>query len=183
MISDHRARFGSELRRAMQSRGLRVRDLAAEVGYPKSNLSEARQGRHVPGHEAAAKLADALDCPSLVEIAESYRTATCAQCGKTFLGLRAPGTRVFCDHNCRQLYFTDQTRQERLTSSHKRLQSATAMANAYKRKVGQVKDETRARDEAIARFCRSCEWDGLCKTPECELREFSPFPLAKRVVA
>lgn len=39
-------------------------------------------------------------------------------------------------------------------------------------------DRSRA---AVEAFCNSCEWDGFCKTPTCELRPVSPLPLEPRI--
>jgi transcriptional regulator with XRE-family HTH domain len=164
------AAFGAILRRTMADRGVDVRALASALDMDASSVVDWRRGVRLPRVESAAAIADALSAPVIAEAVVRQRTMQCALCGRDFLFNNVGGRRRrYCSQDCGANAWNSERR--RVTEKdwgmvHTRWRSRYQKAQA-----------------AIEAFCRSCEWDGICKTPDCELRAVSPLPLEKRAAA
>jgi len=161
----HARRFAIELDRAVVRSGMSLRGLARTVGLSRSALHFYREGVTMPSLETAARLADVLGAPRLVEIAASSRSGSCAQCSRPFTSAAGAGNRRYCSEDCRVIAY-------RLRMS----------PPARERAIVAERRATRYAD-AVAEFCRACEPEGICRTPECPLRVVSPLPIARRRVA
>lgn len=157
--------FAEELRRAMTKRGLTQTALARRSGYGASNLHRVLSDGRIPAPDVITRLADALAWPSLVERAIADRTGRCAMCGAPFVRHhKKPSTR-YCGRLCQRAAVARQSRD------HHRRKVLTET-----RLVRQRLDQHQL---AVLAFCRGCEPDGECRTPECSLRPVSPLRLAQ----
>lgn len=192
----HAARFGAELTRAMHERGVGNRRLraAARIGST-SNVSEWRNGRNMPGIDAAQRLADALRWPRLIAIVMEARTRPCAHCGASIVA-DAGHPRRYCGAPCRDLAAVvratggrpDASAEARALLLGEVLRTGPARKQVIGRAVTMI-EEGRAAEVAnaaavvalrgaVAAMCRACVADDLCRTPGCPLRPVSPLPLS-----
>jgi transcriptional regulator with XRE-family HTH domain len=162
----HARRFGLELDRAVRLRGVSLRSLAVRAGVSRSLLYFYREGVSLPTLEAAGRLAEELDCRRLVAIAEEARSGTCELCARAFTSTAGAGNRRFCSDDCRRIAYEHRTRKRPARDRAVRAERTAARHVA-----------------AVDAFCRACEPDGACRTPECPLRVVSPLPLARGRVA
>lgn len=157
--------WASALRAAMKMRRMTIERLAQLTGLHYATVARWRTGtRSLPTYEHAVMVADALDRPSLAELAERLLSAPCDICGLRFIARRRSGQR-YCSPRCNRVA-------------------------SWRAKQGSRVDENRLAkmrlalyQEVVARYCRGCEPSGVCLTPACDLRELSPLPLARRNVA
>jgi transcriptional regulator with XRE-family HTH domain len=164
------ATFGARLRVAMTQRDIKVADLAAQLDMDQSTIIDWRSGKRLPRLASAAALSDAIHMPSLSEYVVELRSMKCALCSKAFIYDNVGGRRrKFCSQDCASSSWNSVHRSKN------------------EREWGMVHTRWRNRfrkaQKAIDRFCLTCEWDGVCKTPDCELRSVSPLPLAVERVA
>lgn len=199
------ARFANALRVAIKKRGgskVRVADAAA---IPRSNLGYYLAGRNLPTLEVAHRLADVLDADELVRIVIAGRTVRCGRpgCKREFL-YEGGRPKVYCSEDCaglaakmrsghdlnddgaKTLYTAVKGEVERVhgTMRSVRRKVLTAALDEYARsgskrhrKLTMFQRRLDAYAESIDAMCRGCEPEGLCRTPECPLRAFSPLPL------
>lgn len=199
------ARFANALRQAIKRRGaskLRVCD-AAKV--PRSNLGYYLAGRNLPTIEVAQRLADVLDDDKLLQIVIAGRTVRCGRpgCAREFL-YEGGKPKVYCSEDCAQLAAkirlghdphddgagvfyrivraeVDRVRGTTHAVSRKVLTKAldeyARSGSKRHRKLTAFQRRLDAHAESIDAMCRGCEPEGLCRTPECPLRPFSPLPL------
>jgi transcriptional regulator with XRE-family HTH domain len=156
--------FALELARAIEARANpSLVALAAEAGLSAQTISNLRRARNQPSIRAAAALADVLDWPKLLTVAERARRRPCRVCGQEYVTIHNSQTRrVYCGHRCQQVHWN---RQAALGRQRKR------------RKVEKAASfRLQAAQKAVAAFCRSCQWDGVCRDDSCELRPVSPLP-------
>ncbi len=159
----------------MADNGYTPTRLAQEMGVPRETVYGWKTRGMVPFVKNAAKLATLLDSPAIATMILEIRTKKCQACGKVFTvdGVgRKHNTAVACSRKCgyrRTKILERAQRQDGIIRERWTLETQMEEARAER-------DKARA---AIRRFCLSCEWDGICKTPECELRDESPLPLAK----
>lgn len=192
------ARFGQELRKAMLARGVGAGRLGEAAGVGKAAIANWKTGGNLPRVATAARLADVLDWPKLVELSRAGRSAPCARCGRTFVNEGGSPAR-YCSVDCREV-----DAQLRRPASGAVL--ATAVRLELERKASQrgglrkapleaalaeyVRSDSRrvARQDkltgqldgiraAVDAMCRACEPAGTCRTVECPLRLVSPLPL------
>jgi transcriptional regulator with XRE-family HTH domain len=154
----------------MKLQGASVAALAEQLGVDHSTIVDWRGGRRLPRIHLASALADALYAPHIAEHVVAARSLECDQCARSFVYDNVGGRpRQFCSQKCARLSWAHRHRTE------------------ARREWGQVHTGLRNRAvsavAAIGAFCRSCEWDGLCKDAECPLRDYSPLPLAKTEAA
>lgn len=151
--------FAAELRRAMDARGVLVKELARQVGIRPEALSRIRFGHSKPTHACAVALADALSWEPLTVISEKMHRGTCIVCGRYFIDPTTNGNRRYCSKRC---------------------QTTANIRHARNRQANRLHLEARRWREAtqiIARFCEGCEpADRLCRDSTCALRPLSPFP-------
>lgn len=199
----HAARFGAELRKASQTRDVSLKALERATGISHTNLWSFTAGRNLPRLDTALLLAEALQWPKLAELVRAGRTQTCRRprCGRTFtVDGGNPGK--YCSEDCRdiarklaagsapgasKLLGVVRAELDRVhgTSQAVSRKALKAAANEYatagsKRgmRVDSLIQIVDAQRSAVDAFCRSCEPDGYCQTPACELRPLSPLPLA-----
>jgi hypothetical protein len=120
----------------------------------------------------AARLAEQLATPSLVDIMTRLRTRTCVHCGVTFRTQAHSQQRIFCTELC-------QNRGQ----YQKRIGEREMLLAGTRSELADAQAVMAAQSAAIAAFCASCEPDGLCRMASCELRDVSPLPLARRATA
>lgn len=142
--------------RAMESRGLTHTQLATAIGCSRPNIAEFAKGR-IPGPDLAAKLAEAIGEPRLLEYAVKARTINCASCGRA--AVARTHRRAYCSDGCQRIGYT----------LGRRAMSEPELA---------IMSELTILRGAVDAFCRSCEPEGVCRQAECALRLASPLPLA-----
>lgn len=165
--------FSVQLRIAMTRRRVMSKDLAAQVGLGKATMTNLRSGKATPTIRAAEKLADALEWPSLRDIAIAARSLTCALCDAPFIiGSTSKRTgRRYCGVRCAQAAHArierDRTRVKTLTETR------------------MTRQRLADHQEAVGMFCRNvCEPEGLmCPDASCPLSRVTPLPLARRNAA
>lgn len=156
--------FAGELRRVLTARGLSQRQAARDAGLTFDIINRYVTGRSVPMMRTAARLADALDAPRLLELTAAHRTITCEGCGASFVDGRHSGgePRRFCTRRCSKRL------RHRIVAEVRRPYELVV--------VERQRDELR---EAVAAMCRACTLGaGLCWDGDCPLRPVSPLPLA-----
>lgn len=152
-------RFGAELDRAMRTRGIGRRRLAATMGMRSASIiAHWRSGAGVPRLEKAVQLADALSWDKLVEIVQSARESACDTCGTPFLN-EGCGPKRYCSARCRDV----KAKIRSGTSTRQRADLAERRLHEY--------------IAAVTEMCRSCEPEGLCRMRDCALRAVSPLPV------
>lgn len=193
------AAFGAELRRAMAARKVSAKRLAPAVGTGTSAIALYRAGENLPRTDTAARLAEALDWPKLVDIARAGRSSACARCGRTFVN-DGGGPKIYCSLECREvatmlrarpasggLYDTvaaELARVRGTTNSVSRKTLTRAVAE-YRRSESKRQTRTRTTERrlltiqsAVDAMCADCEPLGVCRDGGCALRAVSPLPLA-----
>ncbi len=171
------APFAAPLVRAMTEQGIGSSALAAQVGCDYTYINVLRRGEHWPSHLMAVRIAEALVEPRLAQMSLARVQRNCDVCGRGFLLRSARGkTKKRCSRRCTQ-------------TAHQRLAAQRDAVRGEREKQSRIRlgviANTRLTEhqEAVAAFCGACEIDGLCRTPSCELRPVSPFPLVVRTVA
>lgn len=193
---EHARRYGAALRAAMTERGIGTKTLAPQVGCATSAIAAWRAGQNLPTIKSALRMSEALQAPILLEIARDARSGVCPACGKSWIN--EGGTpKIYCDERCRNRASIDRARGyveepdialvkeiERLTREPgpMRKVEVRAATDAFRATRNKSRRIIQAREldrhmGAVEAFCRSCEWDGFCKMPDCELRSVSPLPL------
>lgn len=153
--------FPKQLRTAMTRRNASRADVYNAIGTTSSSVKHWLDGSAYPDHQFVIALAEYLHWPSLVAISIADRSGTCEAegCGKPTMGTRGPTPPRYCGDRCIR-----RTR-DRAQFDRKRLQ----VAGRWKRRAEEA-------EEAIARMCRGCEPEGVCRNEECELRSVSNLP-------
>jgi DNA-binding XRE family transcriptional regulator len=197
---EHARRFGAALREAQATRRIGQKTLGPQVGVATSAISSWRAGQNLPTLKTALRLSEALQWPELYEIARDARTGVCPIDGVAFVN-EGGKPKVYCGSDCRDvasrrravnwqpdadlvLATTVEQLLHQTPVRKKPMRAAIAAFRATRGRATQVRVERRLSDHqaAVEAFCRSCEWDGFCKTPDCELRPVSPLPLEPRLV-
>lgn len=179
------AAFGRELVKACETRGVLRTELHRTTGIGRTALDNYRTGASLPKLEVARTLAVALEWPRLAEIVKRARTKTCARCGRPFHNDGGnQGAKRYCSPACREVARADaiasrRTRQAGQTGDGRRRYQALARLRSGIRIAEQRAAELQ---DAIAAMCADCEPEGLCRTPACPLRGFSPLPMARHEV-
>ena len=181
------AKLGNLIRRAMTNRGWTVTAFSKEIGYSPGNLSMARSGLRLPAPETIARIADALDAPGIVEAYREVRETTCGECERAFIPGARWGRARFCSRRCRQKHHSRIWSAKRRVKDDVRLRIVVLGLRSSIRgldsEIAEQGDALAVYRAAVDAFCRSCEWSGVCRTPDCELRPVSPLPLATEAVA
>ena len=193
-------RFGIELREAMAERGIGTKTLAPQVPCATSAIANWRSGCNLPTLKTALKLSESLQWPKLYQVAQEARVGVCPVDGTRFIN-EGGKPKLYCSPRCRGM--AEAARQkayvpepdillakeiDRLASEPGpiRKRDLKAAVSTFRTTRNRGVRITLARDldrsnAAVEAFCRSCEWDGFCKAPECELRPVSPLPLEPRL--
>lgn len=140
-------RVAAQIRVAMDRRGRTTVDLARELGCSDTSVREWRNGSTTPTIEYAERLAELLSDDGILTLTREARTGRCAYlpCRRSFDRLANGQKRRYCSARCRDRAHDHPERRA---------------------------DE---RQDAIDTFCRECEPEGICRTPACQLRPFSPL--------
>lgn len=196
------SRFGAEFRKAMETRGISLKAVERASGISHTNLWTFKSGNNLPRLETALRMAEALEWPKLADLIREARSAVCARprCGRTFFN-EGGSPKRYCSQDCLRLATImankEPTAGARLLATVRgELARVHGTPHAMHRKVLKRAAEQYARSDskrgrrvesvqqrldvarvAVDAFCRSCEPDGYCQTPECELRPVSPLPL------
>lgn len=156
----HRAeRFARELERVMRHRDVGTRPVAEALGASRTTIMYWRTGRVLPRLATAARLAQVLDAPRLLELAGELRRKRCPVDDVEFVDDTGSDNRIYCSTSCLRV--------------------------GQKAKAGRPVRETAVRAEralarhraAVAAMCAGCEPEGACRDAECALRPVSPLPL------
>ena len=157
--SDRAIRFGQELERALEKRGVGTRTVADALHGGRTSIMYWRTGRMLPRLETARRLAEVLDWPKLATLAAELRRKACLVCGTSFVDDSGSDNRRYCSKSCQSV------KNKRVVGLDRRARAATA-----ERKLLLA-------SRAIAAYCAACEPEGYCYAAECELRSVSPLPL------
>src|SRR4051812_12504934 len=191
----------------MTARKASAQRLSEASGCMKSSINSWRAANNLPQPATAARLAEALDWPKLLAISTDARRKRCPRCGASYVDATGAGNRQFCSADCRlvdsqlrkpvpALVLHDAVRaatDARLAGEHEgvTLRATLAAVDEYEAASMRQRDRVDAQERrlragvaGIEAMCRACEPEGLCRTPECPLRSFSPLPEASlRAVA
>jgi ribosomal protein S27AE len=193
--------FARELRKAMTVRRASAQRLSEAAGCMKSSIGSWRAANNLPQPATAARLAEALDWPKLLAISTDARRKRCPRCGASYVDATGAGNRQYCSPDCRlvdsqlrkpapALVLHDAVRaatEARLAGEYERvtLRATLDAVHEYEAATMRQRDRVdgqerrlRAVVAGIEAMCRACEPEGLCRTPECPLRAFSPLPEA-----
>jgi hypothetical protein len=176
--------FGRELQKACLARDVSLKELERILGIGHTTLWHYRFGQTLPKLATAASLATALEWPKLRELVVRARARTCKRngCEATFVNDVGSEAKKYCSPACWRIAVNVRQAEVRARSAGQtgsfqtkrahvqRLRAAVRIADA---RAGQLHD-------AIGEMCRGCEPEGLCRTADCPLRDFSPLPLATR---
>lgn len=150
--------FAAEIKKAMEVRGVTVRDLAAMTELSVSMICAARSGDNVPTHANVDKLTAALDWQPLATASRVAHSGRCLVCRRHFVSQMRNGRRLYCTVKCQR---TAQGRKRKKRHEHPYRVAKFRLADAQ---------------AAIAAFCGRCEPLGICRDNKCELRPESPLP-------
>lgn len=174
------ARFGAELRRAIDARHTSIKALERITGIDDNTIDTYLHGLNLPRTEKAAVLAETLRWPRLLAMVVEARTGRCERpgCPLTFRN-DAGLPRKYCSAACQA-----QAQALRTASTRARQAGQTGDAKRRYQEVAQLRSAVRIGDErlvvlmdAISRFCAACEPGGVCHESACALRSASPLPL------
>lgn len=187
-------RFGAELAKAMTARSVGKVRLARAAKVTSASVSSWRQGNNLPRIDTAARLADALNWPTLLQLATDGRSGECESCGRRFFNEGGTNKR-FCNQDCQYVAAqlrrpgpgTDLAKTVKAalarggTVRRVELQAAIAVYDRSDARRVQRIDKTAQRlstvQAAVDAMCRSCEPEGICRDVACALRPVSPLPL------
>ena len=150
-------KLGKLLAQRLEERHVSRRGLAAHLSTSRSLLQMWIRGEVLPSLESAGRLAEALADDRFLEIVKASRIGKCP-CGREFL-IDGGGRRKYCSPEC-------------LRAEQKVRNGVLPNRETLARRL----ESYRAATDAM---CRSCEPEGLCRTPECALRDVSPLPLVR----
>lgn len=176
------AAFGRELVKARTARNIPRKELHRVTGIGINSLIGYEAGTNLPKVEAARALAEVLRWPKLAEMIVAARTFVCARagCNRTFRNdTGAP--RKYCTPACQEIHgkLATAARANRAAGSEGNWSASQAAAVRTLRQGLKLADERNGiLTDAIAAMCGACEPEGVCRTVECPLRQFSPLPLA-----
>lgn len=174
------ARFGAELRTAIDSRRTSIKALERTTGIDDNTIDSYLRGHNLPRTEKAAVLAESLRWPRLLAMVIEARTGPCQRpgCPLTFRN-DAGRPRKYCSAACQR-----QAEVLRMASTRARQAGQTGDGKRRYQEVAQLRSAVRIGDErlavlaeAIARHCAACEPKGVCHESACALRAASPLPL------
>lgn len=187
----HAARFGAQLVRAMEKRGVGQNVVKEAAGVSRASVVEFRHGRNLPTVPVARRLSEALSDPRLLEIVIAARTRQCSVCPSTFIQ-DTGRPRLYCSAPCRTVGAAKGTphgstdglnllKQELLRIGPVRKQvvgkAITLIQDARAPEIASLQALAMSQG-AVHEMCRTCEPEGYCRNIECPLREVSPLPLA-----
>lgn len=197
------ARFGAELRKAMTARGIGTKTLAPQARVAPSGIAGYRLGQNLPTIEVATRLAQSLEWPVLRDLAKNGRESACRACGRKVV-TEGGRPRLYCSSECQwvaskkavgrqspgvALVESVEAELQRVRDWGGTVKRSTLAAaaeafhrdSAKGRRVWDLSEKKWAdRQAAIDAMCADCEPEGMCQTPECPLRAYSPLPLSKR---
>lgn len=163
-------RLGREIRKALRTKGLRLRELERAGIGTHGSLGQIALGYALPRLDIAERLAEILDAPAVLEIVLAGRRGYCEVCGREFIDEGA-GPRKLCSELCKRI------------GTKRRAGDSRVRAAMAERDLSAVRGELARHREAVAQFCKGCEPDGICRTASCSLRSLSPLPLSRRAAA
>ena len=163
MTNAERARrYGRLLRSVIRRRRVLSSEVARAVGAESSSVSDWINGHKLPTLEYCMALAEVLGYDRLLAYALFLRTKTCDACGVEYVDRGRNIKARYCSRRCSVLA----SKRRRRGSVESRYKTDRAAL-------------TRHRD-AVACYCADCEPAGVCRTPECPLRDVSPLPCELR---
>lgn len=162
--AERRRIFTRYFRRLVSRKGLLLKDIQVVTGLASSAVSDYHNGRKFPSLKNAAKLAEAMTEPRLLDLVRMLRTKTCqnVSCGDEYIDRTNQFISKYCSKRCN--------------------------TNTYNRSVNQRRTDERKlaftelgrKRKAIAAFCEQCPWmelPGYCPLPDdCALAPESPLP-------
>ena len=177
-------KFADLLRRKMSHAGIRVDTMARALGSNRGSVTQWRNGYRLPEARFLGGIADLLDAPVLVQIAQEYRSGTCAECLMPFISHPKNGQQQrYCGASCKSAHNKRVARERNASTRPNRLAKAEHRRASAEKARDEAQRDRKAALDLVAAFCRSCEWDGVCKMADCQLRSLSPLPLAREDVA
>jgi len=155
--------FARALRRAMAHRGVNQKMLAAAMGANIGSVGHWYRGNRLITPQNADRVAEALDWPAGRALLLRLRTKSCQMCGADFVDTWRMGKALYCSRRCMNRAGNLRQRNARANDSLARLHREATFS------------------ETLDAWCRSCEPDGICKTPECmwQTSELSRWPLSR----
>ena len=198
------AAFGRELVEACRRRGVPLKELERATGVGHTSIDNYRRGLSLPKVEVAKALAAALDWPRLATMIVAARTFPCARsgCERTFRNDTGVPRR-YCSSACQAINANVANARRRLAKGSyglKRPRTTSRLIEqvyvdpwtgqmlalplgddprraAYRKGMAIADERARLLEDAVAAMCAACEPEGVCRTPDCPLRAFSPLPL------
>lgn len=150
--------FATVLRDTIAARGMSLADVRRATGISESTVHYWLTGDRMPTLAKADHMADVLGNAGIARAAAQALQRRCVRCRRKFYAAAKQRNHTrYCGNTCRQ---------------------AVARARARRAEPTARRVRVAKMERAIVTFCRECEPDGICRTAECPLRAFSPFPLA-----
>lgn len=187
----HAARFGAELTRAMEARGVGQGVVRDAAGVSRASIVEFRHGRNLPTLPVARRLAEALGAPKLEAIVREARTRHCEVDGRAFIQ-DTGRPRRYCSIACRRIGAAGGNPDGTADGLGLLRSEMLRVGPIPKQAIGKaitLLEDAKAPDiaaraslalhqDAVAAMCAGCEPEGYCRTVECALRSISPLPMA-----
>lgn len=177
-------RVGNELRLALKTRGVSLKELARSTTVGRTAIDHYQNGEILPKLATAQAIAEALDWPRIYELVRFARTRTCKlqSCKRAFTN-DGGGPKVYCSDRCRivaekrRAVRSQSARLAHGSGSHQSVRAIRANIRGELREERERADELQA---AVDEMCRACEPEGVCRDYACPLRFVSPLPLQDR---
>lgn len=179
---------GRLVRHGLKRNDMLIIELAAEAGVSRAAITDISAGRRLPRYDVASRLSEALDMPKIIAYVQEQLERRCARCERVYFAESTNRRESrYCSRICH-----DRDKREALRAKrpdldwgaikHERL-SLTKRITGLEEVIQAAEADTARLTEAMLTFCRQCEWDGTCKQSDCEMRPWSPLPLAASVAA
>jgi hypothetical protein len=177
--------WGEEMIRACRARNITFNELGRTVNHGHTAIGYYRKGSILPRTETAIAISQALDWPRLATMIVAFRSGTCARsgCGRSFRN-DGGGPKKYCSSVCLKIAANvriaeRRRRQAGQAKSPERLRSAAD--RRMKGVISTLQGELAVMHEYVAKMCRACEPDGLCRALDCPLRPISPLPFHEQI--
>ena len=157
---------------ARKKKRMQKKQLAELVDSSDRWIWAVEAKKHAISYEMAARIAEALDSPQLMQAVTAMRTKTCLICGASYIDTTNTMRKEYCRSLCTRVDVQRKEREYQGQWKDRKVMKANGEARVFSRRYLDAK-------KAIDAYCRSCEPEGLCRTEDCPLRSQSPLPLAR----
>jgi DNA-binding XRE family transcriptional regulator len=151
--------WGRMFKATIIARGLTSREVARRLGYTETTVSAWARGEKMPLHQSAVAVAELLDRPALADKSLAVRTKECLICHRAFVDMGKYRKGKYCSDRCNK------------AANARRSRGVTRVREDLAKKRLRIYQDT------VDAYCRECEPEGVCRTPECPIQEAGLSPL------